>query len=137
MKQADFEARHGQNRIVCGGRMALHKGVGAGPVESAAPTGAWYFWWHCDGCNDQHCVIVQADDLPVVPTGHGSTTRWTFDGNFEAPTFSPSLLHHASNHNPTCHVYIKGGRVEYLSDCGHQLAGRTVPPGPLPEWLTR
>ena len=30
-----------------------------------------------------------------------------------------------------CHVFIKEGKIEYLSDCTHSLAGTTID---LPDW---
>jgi hypothetical protein len=49
----------------------------------------------------------------------------------EATTFSPSLLcnqHHAQSR---CHLFVRDGRIEFLSDCHHELAGKTVE---IPDW---
>lgn len=48
---------------------------------------------------------------------------WTFDGNLESPTVYPSLLTTGEN---TCHLFIRKGKLEFLSDCSHELAGRIV-----------
>jgi len=98
----------------------------------------WEF--HCHGCQ----------------CNHGFDSRWTFDGNMEKPTFSPSLRHGpywrmppdwdyekakaegrlendpATGRLPgaiswTCHLFVKNGQIEYLPDCTHELAGKTVP----------
>jgi hypothetical protein len=56
--------------------------------------------------------------------------RWSFDGNLEAPTFSPSILVNPglpSGAKGRCHSFIRAGRIEFLGDCGHPLAGQTVP----------
>lgn len=73
---------------------------------------------------------------------------WTYNGNAEAPTFSPSLsvryshwVPPATPENPkpgpqtqvhsVCHSYVRDGRIEYLGDCTHAMAGQTVD---IPEW---
>lgn len=58
--------------------------------------------------------------------------RWTFDGNLEAPTFTPSLLVHGAVTHPRCHSFLKGGTWEFLSDCTHALKDQKVPLPDLP-----
>jgi hypothetical protein len=64
--------------------------------------------------------------------------RWTYNGNADAPTFSPSILVTArwSTNDPTmkddvCHSFVTDGRIQFLGDCTHKLAGETVN---IPEW---
>ena len=57
--------------------------------------------------------------------------RWTFNGNFEKPTFSPSMLVQYPKENPETghvreHFFVKDGKIQYLSDCHHDMAGKTV-----------
>lgn len=92
------------------------------------------FW--CPGCEEMH----------VVNSG------WTFDGNFDAPTFSPSVLvtngHFSPGRPPDagcwctynaehpddpskfeckrCHSFVRAGRIEFLADSTHELAGQTI-----------
>jgi hypothetical protein len=98
------------------------------------------FW--CPGCNEPHAILT-----PSV---------WAWDGNAEAPTFSPSVLvrggHYADGRRPCwctwnaehpddptvftcsqCHSYVRAGRIEFLADSVHALAGQTVPLPPWPE----
>lgn len=88
--------------------------------------GGLLFW--CPGCDMAHQVRV----------GEGPGPRWTWNGSAEHPTISPSVL---VTYNGTdagrdgappavCHSYIRAGRIEFLADCTHALAGQTVP---LPE----
>lgn len=66
---------------------------------------------------------------PGCECGHHFTNGWTFNGDMEKPTVSPSLLTNANLDCPTeprCHLFIKDGRIEFLSDCTHALAGQTV-----------
>ncbi len=69
--------------------------------------------------------------------------RWTFDGNYERPTFSPSINEtwgkpgqtmeeFNADPNPNRnHVFIRDGHIEFLSDCTHSFAGSTVEIEPL------
>jgi hypothetical protein len=90
--------------------------------------------WHCIGCNDLHTV----------------NTSWQFNGDYDKPTFSPSVLvrsgHYASGKTDSCwctynaqrpdkpatfkcrvcHTFIRDGKIQYLSDCTHEYAGKTV-----------
>ena len=54
--------------------------------------------------------------------------RWTFNGDLERPTFSPSMVRPADpvGGTPYEHFFIRDGKVEYLPDCDHELAGKTV-----------
>lgn len=78
--------------------------------------------FHCPGCNDWH----------VVNSG------WTWNGSTDAPTLSPSVLvtfqavPDAPDEFPEwrterrCHSFVRDGRIEFLSDSTHALAGQTV-----------
>lgn len=82
------------------------------------------FW--CPGCEGVH----------TIKTSPGG---WTFDGNVEVPTFSPSILVTYAGADAgqkdappaRCHSFVRAGNIEFLSDCSHALAGKTVP---LPDW---
>lgn len=73
-------------------------------------------WICCPGCNCQHGFTIKQPGF--VP--------WTFNGDFEKPTFSPSMLVFASNPEIRCHSYVKDGKIQFLSDCFHQLKNKTV-----------
>jgi len=75
---------------------------------------------------------------------HGVNDRWTFNGSFENPTFSPSILVRGTQRltdeeydlimsgtqiepKPlVCHSFVTDGKIQYLNDCTHKLAGQTV-----------
>ena len=62
-------------------------------------------------------------------TNHYFDSRWTFNEDYEKPTFSPSLLveiGHYPNPNDICHSFVTDGKMQYLNDCTHSLAGKTV-----------
>lgn len=82
----------------------------------------------CPGCRATHTI-------PTEPYPGG----WSFNGDEGAPTFAPSILCYPVDRlddsgnrceSPRCHSFVRSGRIEFLSDCGHELAGKTVP---LPE----
>jgi hypothetical protein len=108
-----------------------------------------YVAFLCPGCGDSHVVKVKGD------------RAWGYNGNPAAPTFTPSYLirsgHFASGHSAgedgcwckfnaeraakgkepsgfecrICHSFVTDGRIHFLGDCTHHLAGQTVD---LPEW---
>lgn len=88
--------------------------------EVAFPTGETWWTFYCPGCKK----------------GHTINNTWDFDGNYEAPTFSPSVLTYGSPwEERRCHSFVRSGHIEFLSDCTHELAGQTVALPPLPERL--
>ncbi|MFP4600901.1 MAG: DUF6527 family protein [Persicimonas sp.] len=79
---------------------------------------AYHFW--CLGCEEWHQFTLERSD------GRG----WKFSGTEGNPTFSPSLLY-ADKPTGRCHLFVRGGEIQYCGDCDHELAGRTVPMAPL------
>ena len=99
------------------------------------------FW--CPGCNDRHSV--------TIAPGEGC---WGWNGDLNKPSFTPSILvrtgHHVDGRADTCwctyeqrygkvapfkcgtcHSFVTDGQIQFLGDCSHELAGKTVP---LPEF---
>jgi hypothetical protein len=75
--------------------------------------------FYCPGCKSAHVFNV-VRDRPSGPL-------WTFNGNLEKPTFSPSLIVRFPHPPPqTCHLFVRNGQIEYLSDSCHELAGQTI-----------
>lgn len=77
---------------------------------------AGYHAYYCPGCKCHHAVFI---DQP-----HENGSQWTWNGSFEKPTFSPSILYPNS---PRCHSFVRDGMIEFLPDSNHELAGKTVP----------
>ena len=69
---------------------------------------------------------------PGCEMHHALTEEWEFNGNFERPTFSPSLLcrwprgYGKIKKDLVCHSFIRNGNIQFLGDCTHNLAGQTV-----------
>ena len=97
--------------------------------------------FRCPGCNETH----------MVTTGDGAGPRWGYNGNAEAPTFTPSILIRSGHYVPgyeagpcwctyakehpdedevfkcsVCHSFVRDGQIQFLNDCTHALAGQTV-----------
>jgi hypothetical protein len=61
---------------------------------------------------------------------HAFDARWTFNGDFENPTFKPSLIT-GDRIGKRCHSFVTDGKIQYQNDCHHSLAGKTVD---IPDW---
>lgn len=109
------------------------------PILRSVEGGVLSFW--CPGCDEAHVI---------------NPSIWTWNGSADKPTFAPSVLmksgHYADPMPPCwctynaehpndpapfkcrrCHSFVKEGRIEFLNDCTHALAGQTVP---IPPWPT-
>jgi hypothetical protein len=64
---------------------------------------------------------------PGCQSGHTFNSTWTYNGDGDNPTVSPSILV-TGGAAPAyrCHSFIRNGKIEFLADCSHPLAGRTV-----------
>ena len=80
----------------------------------------YYFW--CPGCKYCH-------GYPVP--------RWSYNGDFELPTFSPSLLIYYTDPETKqrvtcCHLFLTNGILDLLGDCPHDLKSKKIPLPTLP-----
>jgi len=89
--------------------------------SNKGPRGGVLYVFHCPGCDCSHPFEVNC-------LGGGG---WTWNGSFEKPTFSPSLVVNPDRPKFRCHSFVTDGRIRFLSDCHHALAGQTVE---LPDW---
>jgi hypothetical protein len=104
------------------------------------------FW--CPGCLCVHALAIKPAPSP----------SWEFDGNYDRPTFSPSVLIRTGHYVPgaprrpdgkcgwcedarenghatlcsVCHSFVKAGSIQFLADCTHALRGQTVAIGLKP-----
>ena len=72
----------------------------------------------CPGCRYYHAFTIGRADTTGGPI-------WTWNGDMIRPTFSPSLLVNGSTEQ-RCHLFVRDGQIEFLSDCWHELRGKTV-----------
>jgi hypothetical protein len=99
----------------------------------------------CPGCGERHALPVE-----------GSGSVWQWNGSLDSPTFKPSILDRSGHYVPgyesstcwctynrehedkpapfkchVCHSFVTDGKIQFLPDSTHALAGQTVP---IPEW---
>lgn len=99
------------------------------------------FW--CPGCDEMHVIYVEGPQA------------WGFNDDPDLPTFTPSVLVSGIYAEPpvtaenfdewkrspwsqtkvqrVCHSFVKEGRIQFLGDCTHGLAGQTVDLPDLPD----
>ncbi|ASE96683.1 hypothetical protein CEQ23_22250 [Burkholderia cepacia] len=79
--------------------------------------------FECPGCDMLHVVYVKDGRSNGRPV-------WQWNGSMAKPTFSPSVLVRypcgESREERVCHSFVREGRIQYLNDCTHALAGQTV-----------
>lgn len=79
-----------------------------------------YIAFHCPGCGNSHGVTING-------RRNASDATWTWNGNFDKPTFNPSV--HCIGY---CHSTITDGMITFDdNDTKHNLKGKTVE---IPEW---
>lgn len=71
--------------------------------------------WFCPGCNYNHTVYIAKPN----PWGY----MWHYNENPDKPTLTPSV----DGGEPKCHSIMTDGNLQFLPDCQHSLAGKTVP----------
>lgn len=93
-------------------------------ILRSATGGRVSFW--CPGCDEAHMVQVSGEQ-PI----------WSYNGNADAPTFTPSIAVRWTSQRDgvevtdVCHSFVTDGQIQFLGDCTHALKGQTVA---LPDW---
>lgn len=63
--------------------------------------------------------------IPVICSGsRKGTGNWTWNGSKDKPTLRPSIK--TTDGITVCHSWITDGRVIYLKDSTHKMAGQTL-----------
>lgn len=91
--------------------------------------------FYCPGCGEIHFINTVPDMRPA----------WGFNGDYDKPTFTPSILVTGKRRMTeeeyqrviggeeiefpprVCHSFVTDGNIQFLNDCTHQLAGQTIP----------
>jgi hypothetical protein len=74
------------------------------------------FIFDCPGCGCGHWFKTTCD-----------TPRWSWNGDFERPTISPSIDVDRDRADRRCHSFVENGDIRFLNDSYHALRGQTVP----------
>ena len=76
--------------------------------------------FRCPGCGRLHILNLDQSERPC----------WSFNGDDDRPTISPSINAWvegpAGQIRSRCHSFVEAGRIRFLPDCMHELAGQTV-----------
>lgn len=65
--------------------------------------------------------------IPVQLRGtRAGTGNWSWNGDTERPTLRPSILSRCPPICECCHTWVNDGKVQFLDDCTHELAGQTL-----------
>lgn len=80
--------------------------------------------FYCPGCLAWHTVAFNSP----------RTGNWTWTGGLDKPTLAPSVLvtydgadaGKAGAPPSRCHSFVRGGRIQFLDDCTHELRGQTL-----------
>ena len=103
--------------------MEISGGCGFTKLSKVLAESNGNYFFECPGCGCPHGLNVGKNRGPA----------WSFSGDVDRPTFSPSVLVRF-NQGPkevVCHSFVRNGEIQFLNDCTHTLAGQTVP---IPEW---
>lgn len=74
----------------------------------------------CPACGKKHVFWERLDS--------GREGGWTWNEIPDRPTVNPSILIKTvfPDRTDVCHSFITNGRIQFLPDCTHPLAGKTV-----------
>lgn len=93
-------------------------------------------YFYCPGCLAYHRSQVAEYEKTMGPVSESDllsmsihcmnvSTVHRFNGDLDSPTLEPSLGARTMK-GVVCHSYVRGGRMEFLSDCTNGFAGQTV-----------
>lgn len=92
------------------------------------PDGHTYAYFYLPGWETTNRLPIDAESRP----------RWEFDGDIYFPTFNPSIRSRHQIYGEAAervnHVFIRNGKIQYLADCTHEFAGKTLRMPTLREW---
>ena len=95
--------------------LQLNKGEGYCPCE---PKDATHIQLHLPGPLPDRI-------LPVIQSGPRKGTHcWTWNGSIDKPTLKPSVR--TKTKKFLCHSFITDGKVQFLGDCTHEFADKTM-----------
>jgi len=95
-----------------------------GTLRECTPSEASHVWLCTPTGN--HLIRVSWKDGDTVEREKGYPC-WEWNGDVDRPTITPSILCVRLGKTPRNHFFIREGNVQYLTDCEHEYAGKTIP----------
>jgi hypothetical protein len=80
----------------------------------------------CDPSEATHVKLHAPGPYPNRMLPIGDADGWGWNRDTEKPTITPSILTDGGDGRPRCHSYVTNGKIQFLHDCTHELAGRTL-----------
>lgn len=77
------------------------------------------YTFQCPACGCCHYFATKENP-------HCSGETWTWNGDAEKPTVSPSINVEPIGKRGRCHFHVKDGRIHFCGDCGHDMKGQIV-----------
>lgn len=69
----------------------------------------------CPGCGRWHVV------------NHAGNVRWNFNGDVDNPTIFPNIVCKTlGSQEVSCHCIVENGKIRFLPDSKHALAGMVI-----------
>jgi hypothetical protein len=88
----------------------------------------------CPACDSIHTISVAYDEAdPKRPI-------WGWNNSDDSPTFTPSINRilgpYPDGSSKICHSFVRDGHIQFLGDCTHAFAGKTmeIPDFPFLLW---
>lgn len=85
-------------------------------------------YYHPGSLPATHLILHYPGPMPIrclpIVIGSASGPNWGWNGDSDKPTLTPSIL--TKNHKDVCHSFVKDGKVQFLDDSTHELAGQKV-----------
>ena len=76
------------------------------------------YHYKCPGCGYMHGFKTNE--------GSPGSPKWTFNGDYEKPSLTPSMNVGPKTPKSQCHHFVEEGKIRFLNDCWHSLKGQTV-----------
>jgi hypothetical protein len=108
--------------------------IGAAQGYTAGGLAHW-----CPACGEMHAFALDGKNA--------SGAQWTWDGNVEHPTFTPSMhikigkyadqnwQEETAGESSVCHYILTAGVINYCGDCTHAMKGQSIRLPDLPAHL--
>lgn len=87
----------------------------------------------CDAEDATDVQLNMPGPIPyrIIPLDRPQTSagkpKWSWNGDTEKPTLSPSIMTTDGEGGTVCHSYVTDGNVQFLGDCTHEFKSQTVP----------